>query len=421
VDRNDPFVRAFALIAFVGIVAGATALAYGAIGTQDIPVDLDPVVERRTTGPGLDVAFPVTVRSTTDTGLPLNLSVSAPRGLTAEAPPTIRAPADGGSGFWVNVSVAEDPPLGKRAVELKVSTSDGTRVLALPVTVEDTSDVVDRGETARVQYVGRYPNGSVFATNVEAIDKSSMPKADRYSSPNYDPLPVPTNPEASFIPGFKDGVVGVGVGHDVTLDLSPSEAYGNTTERVTEPRDENITRIINERRLFNVSRSNLQQQGLINATSEEGDTIDVGQPPQVRTYRITFLNDTVVELLLDVEEGDRQTHHTQWPNSSVAVDVNETRVRYRVDPPHEAGGEAFTWHERWPNATTVRRIGDENITLRHSPEVGTTYNRTVSQTEVEHTVVELTEDSIVATRPNPSPLAGQPLVFDVSIIEAQSG
>lgn len=416
-DRNDPLLRAFALIAFVAVLAGATAVAYQAIQIEGLPVDVNSVVARRTTGPGMDVAYPVTVASTTGTTQRLNVSVKAPAGVTADAPDVIRAPPGNGTGFWVEASVAEDPRLGDHTVQLRLSSGNTTRVVGLPLTVEDPRKVVQRGDTARVKYVGRYPNGSVFATNVRAVDKSAIPKAPRYSSPSYNPITVPTGPNATFISGFKKGIVGVGIGHDVSLHLEPGEAYGNETVRVTRPRTENISRFITEPRVFNLSRRSLAQQGFVNQSSEEGDRITLGQPPRVRVYRITFLNDTRVRLILEVEEGDRQTHHPQWPNSSVAVKVNDTHVRYRVDPPYQVGGEAFTWHDYWPNATVVARIGNENITLRHTPEVGSTYNKSVQGKTLKHTVVAVTEDAIVARRPNPAPLAGQTVIFDVTVLK----
>lgn len=416
--QDSPILRAFALVLFVGLVAGATAIAYDVIERPGLPVQANPVIANRTTGPGNTVAFPIAVSSLGEEPVTVSNRVGAAGGLSAEAPATVEAPPGNGTGFWVNVTVPEDVEPGTHDVRLVLAAQGASRTLSLPVRVEEPLEVVDRGETARVTYVGRFPNGSLFATNVEAVDKSPLPRHNRYSSPSYGPIEVPTGPDASFIEGFREGLVGVGVGHDVTLTLPPSLAYGNATERVEEPRTEQIDRTLEERRVFNLSRQRLAQQGFVNESSQEGDVITVGPPDRQRHYIITFLNETRVELTADVEEGDIWTHYQQWPDSSVAVDVNETRIKYRVDPPVEEG-EEFTWYDYWPNATVVSELGQENITLRHSPDVGTTY--TVSgqgQRPVEHTVVDVREDVILAERQNTAPLAGKTIVFDVHVLSS---
>lgn len=413
--RDSPAFRIFALAVFVALLAGATALAYEVIERPGLPVQADPIIGNRTTGPGHDVAFPVAVRSLRDDPISVTLTAGAPPGLTATAPDTVEAPPGNGTGFWVHVSVTEDATLGTHDVALTLASGGASRVIELPVRVEDPEEVVDRGETARVSYVGRFPNGTVFATNVRAIDESPLPRHSRYSAPNFEPIQVPTGASASFIEGFRNGVVGLGIGHDATLTLEPHEAYGNATERVETPRTEDVSRIITERRVFNLSRQRLSQQGFVNESSEQGDVITVGPEDRQRHYIITFLNETRVELTADVEEGDTWTHYQQWPGSSVVVDVNETRIKYRVDPPVDVG-EEFTWYSYWPNATVVTEVGQENITLRHSPDVGLTYNKSVRRGQtVQHTVVAVREDVIVSERPNRAPLAGETIIFDVHV------
>lgn len=415
--RDSPAFRIFALAVFLALLSGATVLAYEVIERPGMPVQVNPVIDNRTTAPGNDVSFPVSVSSLQ--GGPVTVSVTAggPSGVSADAPATVEAPAGNGTGFWVEVGLDEDVEPGTRDVGLRLAAGGASRTITLPVEVREPDDVVERGETARVSYVGRFPNGSVFATNVQAIDESPLPRHPRYSSPSYDPIQVPTGPDAGFIEGFREGVVGAGIGHDVTLTLPPELAYGNATEEVEDPRLEDVDRILEENRVFNISRQRLTQQGFVNESSEEGDVITVGPPDRQRHYIITFLNETRVELTADVEEGDTWTHYEQWPGSSTAVDVNETRIQYRVDPTVEEG-EEFTWYDYWPNATTVAEVGEENITLRHSPEEGLTYTRDVQGQPVEHTVAEVREDVVVSERANNAPLAGETILFDVHVFSA---
>lgn len=418
-DPENPAVRVVALVAFVGLLAGATALAYGAIEAPGLEAQASPVIPNKTTAPGQTVSFPVVARSTAGETLTLALTATGEAGIEAAAPSTIEAPTGNGTGFWVEATVPEDAPTGTHEVRVNLAEGGSAKRVTLEVDVQKPGIVVERGDTARVKFVGRFPDGRVFGTNVGPVDQAikggSLPAHERYSAPNTEPIEVPTGDDASFIEGFREGVVGVGVGHSTTLTLGPEEAYGNESVRETVNRTETITRIIEQPRVFNLSRDRLAQEGVVNETSEEGDNITAGSGEQARVYQITFLNETRVELTFLVEEGDRRTHYQQWPRSSVAADVNETHVTYRVDPPYEPG-EEFTWHDYWPNATTIQEMNDEEITLRHSPEEGLTYTKTVQRSPVEHTVLELREDEILVERENPAPLAGRTLVFDVDVV-----
>jgi FKBP-type peptidyl-prolyl cis-trans isomerase 2 len=400
--------RVLALVAFVGLVAGATALAYDAIERRGLPAQVDPVVENRTTSPGHDVAFPVVVRSAQETPVDLAPSVSAPEGMTASVPGPVTAPTGNGTGFWVTVTVGPDAPTGTDDVRLTLAGGGASRVVTLPVTVEEPDEVIQQGETAEVDYVGRFPNGTLFATNVADIAESSLPRNPRFAT-SQGILQVPTGPDASFIEGFKEGVVGVGVGHDVTLTLPPAKAYGNETVTEERSRTEEIDRTRWDRRVFEVSRDAAEQRNYVNASSEEGDIVNVAS----RAFEITHLNVTHVELTWALEKGDRFTHIQAWPNSSVAQEFNETHVRFRIQPPEDGG--PYTWHRHWPNATTIESVDSETLTIEHTPEVGVTWTEQVGRRSAQHEVTEVRTEAIVVERENTAPFAGETLIFDVSV------
>jgi FKBP-type peptidyl-prolyl cis-trans isomerase 2 len=392
---------------------------------NDSALALDALADRRITAPGGTVAFPLTVGpNATDAGY----DDVAPEVVEAEGGITTRstgaaALAPNGTGFFVHASVPDDAAEDVYNLTLRARADDTVGPHAtVQVHVTDPDDQVDSGEQVQAGYVGRFVNGTVFATSQSTIDASPIPKATFYQGGGpFQPLNVTVGPNAQFIEGFNEGLVGVGVGHNASFLVPPSKGYGNATTTDATARNETINRTITQERVFNLSRQRLQRQGLINESHERGDTIDVGQGPQAQTYRLTFLNETQVELTLEVEEGDTRAHYDQWPNSSEAVMVNDTHVEYYVTPTVDLC-EKFTWQEGWENASMIINATEENLTIQHTPDVGTKYtpqSRFPGQSSAERTVIEVEAEEIVYREPNQHPLAGKTLVFDVSVFSAE--
>lgn len=392
-------------------------------GDGDAALALDAIATERTTAPGNTVAFPLAVGPNATSVGQGNLTVAATDAgdLEVDAPDPVSL-RENGTGVFLTVHVPEGTDTGDHTVSVEAQVGEAAGpTLDLTVHVEEPDDVVDDGERVSVDYVGRFANGSIFATSIEALNSSAHPKAGIYTGGNHEPLNVTVGPNAPFIQGFNDGIVGLGVGHDASLEVPPGQGYGNATTTETEPRRETLDRVITEDRVFNISRERVAQQGLVNESSEEGDHVTVGSGGQASTYNITFLNETRVELTLVVEEGDIKTHYPQWPDSSEAQSVNETHVEWYVTPTTDEG-EDFTYHSYWPNATRLVEITNDTIVLEHTPEEGLTYSPGAApggQEAPTRTVVEVNEDEIVVEEENPHPLAGKTLVFDVTVLSAE--
>ncbi len=100
------------------------------------------------------------------------------------------------------------------------------------------------GDTVKVDYVGRFQNGTIFDTNIVTVART----AGIYD-PNraYTPLVV-TIGEGKVVPGFENALVGMKEGETKTVTVPPDQAYGNrsagkvlSTSRVMElPRSTSV-------------------------------------------------------------------------------------------------------------------------------------------------------------------------------------
>ncbi|MCM5662833.1 peptidylprolyl isomerase [Galbibacter mesophilus] len=83
------------------------------------------------------------------------------------------------------------------------------------------------GQTALVEYTGYFEDGNIF-------DTSSMEIAEKFGNVNpgkrdrgmYQPAPMPISPDATIIPGFKEGLMMMKVGDKVRLFIPSYLAYG---------------------------------------------------------------------------------------------------------------------------------------------------------------------------------------------------
>jgi FKBP-type peptidyl-prolyl cis-trans isomerase 2 len=88
------------------------------------------------------------------------------------------------------------------------------------------ANVVAAGDTIVVNYVGKFEDGKVFDTSLEAVAKES----DLYNEMRtYEPLSFPVG-AGQMIPGFDKGVVGMKKGEKKSITITPAEGYGEIRE-----------------------------------------------------------------------------------------------------------------------------------------------------------------------------------------------
>ena len=77
------------------------------------------------------------------------------------------------------------------------------------------------GDTVSVNYIGKLTNGKLFDTSI----KEEAQKAGFPLRPSYSPLSFKVG-AGQMIPGFDAGVVGMKIGEEKTVTLTPAQAYG---------------------------------------------------------------------------------------------------------------------------------------------------------------------------------------------------
>lgn len=95
---------------------------------------------------------------------------------------------------------------------------------------ESSSDVVEVGQTIKVNYIGKLLDGRVFDTSLVSVanDDAAYPKTLSFakrSNSSYVPLSFEVG-AGKMISGFDAAVIGMKVGETKTVTLTPDKAYG---------------------------------------------------------------------------------------------------------------------------------------------------------------------------------------------------
>jgi FKBP-type peptidyl-prolyl cis-trans isomerase 2 len=115
-----------------------------------------------------------------------------------------------------------------------VMLSASTLVIVLYQGNQDETNKKNRavatGDTVKVDYIGKLSDGRVFDTSLASVaNDAGVPKSLVFSlrtNSSYTPLSF-TVGSGSLIAGFNNAVVGMKVGETKTVDIPPSEGYGN--------------------------------------------------------------------------------------------------------------------------------------------------------------------------------------------------
>ncbi|NJO00720.1 MAG: peptidylprolyl isomerase [Bacteroidia bacterium] len=107
--------------------------------------------------------------------------------------------------------------------------------------------VAKEGDTVKVHYTGKYTDGQIFD-----------------SSLNREPLQFDLG-KGQMIQGFEQAVLGMGVGEDKTINISPESAYGQHREDMVFPVDRSEI----------PEHIDLQVGMQLNAQTQQGESIQV--------------------------------------------------------------------------------------------------------------------------------------------------
>jgi peptidyl-prolyl cis-trans isomerase B (cyclophilin B) len=91
--------------------------------------------------------------------------------------------------------------------------------------------MIGAGDRVRVEYVGRFEDGTVFATS-----DGDLAAEQGLADDDAEPTPLTFTVGASeVIEGLEEGVVGLSVGDEETIRVPPEDAYGeHDPERIRE-------------------------------------------------------------------------------------------------------------------------------------------------------------------------------------------
>lgn len=334
----------------------------------------------------------------------LVLSVADADGLNVTLPERFHHNGSAAAG-WIGLGAPLEAS-GARAVVVDVAGAAQQRI-TIPVDLDAGGQTIGVGAIALVDYTLRSADGTLAETTQGDVEASPLGRADVYQpAPQHEPQPLALSPQ-QLPPILLDPLTALAVGQTVTISLP--DYYGPLHEEHERPREEALERHRETPRYETVDRQEALQSGIIDESTQEGDTLDAGG----FTYRVETLNETTLRVELDADEGDRVTLYDAWPEATTVQLRDATTVVFRTDPPDDG---SFTWNPGWPDATTVAELTDEWITLRHSPAEGTRYMAQTQQGPREHEIVSVGDNVIIINETNPNPMAGQTFYLEVTMV-----
>lgn len=431
-------VKALALLVFLAALAGATYGVQQVLGDnvagQLVSASL-PHEALNATG-GHAVTYVVVVQNrdavARDTGVVLS-------GDGLEGRSQVRTvPASGNATFFVTLDVPADLAQGEHALRLTLVDAQGEtlreREDAAVLAVLAPAPGYEPGDSVTTRWTGRIAaTGRVFETNDPALLRANL---DGTSTFRFSPNPFPSRGPQP-LPGVQSGMEGMQAGESRTFTVPAAQAYGNATMEQRVPREESLPRLFTftddcsaedeaEGRCSAISRvvgraeiaRYLESTGQgDNTTIQEGATFNLTQGPNVFVERISDVTDTDARITLVLEEGDAFTFYPYWPNGTVVTEANATHAVLTTTPT-TSQDEGITMRAAWPEMTHVVEVTDTEIIVRHSPPVGYSYTSPggIGQTPTQVTVSQVTEDEVVLSAPSNDPVAGQDVIFDVTLL-----
>ncbi len=290
---------------------------------------------------------------------------------------------------------------------------------------------VEKGDTVKVDYVGKLQDGTVFDTSI--LDEAK--NADIYNEERiYEPLTLKVG-DGSTIPGFENGLLGMKEGQTKTISIPPEQAYGVedpnlkfTQTKILEeiPKTQEITRFEEIPKTFQATVSSFVtrygQQPVVGMVVDladwpgqvvqvTGTDVVIEHKPEVgksitnevTTLTITEIKDSSIVLRYDPKVGDLLP--TEIGNLMV-LEVTDTIMKVEAMPQKQI--------ETVFGIANVVESEDKYL-IRVNPKVGDTI---VYQNQMGE-VVEVTADSFVVDFNHP--LAGETLYFTVTTIIIEKG
>lgn len=421
---RDLGLRAAAFLAFVALLAGSVWAAYAFLAVEG--AEVRPLDDAYTVGAGRAFTVPYTLLNSGSNDADLRLVVTDALGATFRASDAAHALGSfEENAGWLTLEVPANAAPGDHLLEIAAVDADGARLGAATVTVRvlAAEGGVAAGERVGVWYVGRFEDGRIFRTNVQAIAEGPWPKAPGFrADPAWTPFVVAAGPATDTVPGLGVAVVGLHPGETRTVVVPPEDGYGPEWFNQTVPRDVELRReAVVPLPVRTIQRATWERHITTTGQGDPGsyaanDTFEIYDELNTYLARLVSLTPQSVAYRFELNLGEKYTFFGFWPNASEVVALNETTAVLRTTPNTEPD-ERFTYFRPWPNMTYVKSIDDETIVIRSDVPEGFVYDvpGAEGQPDTRLRVARLTDTEIVVETRNPEDLAGRTLVFDVTL------
>jgi peptidyl-prolyl cis-trans isomerase B (cyclophilin B) len=141
---------------------------------------------------------------------------------------------------------------------------------------------VKKGDTVKVEYVGRYDDGDVFDSSREEV---AVEAEIAHPNREYEPLEFEVG-AGEVVQGFDEGVVGMEEGEDKEITVPPEKGYGERSE-------ENVVEY--EREEFRESLGEEPEVGMhIHTEEAHGDIVEVEGDTVVVDFNHELAGETLV-------------------------------------------------------------------------------------------------------------------------------
>lgn len=253
-------------------------------------------------------------------------------------------------------------------------------------------DVVSKGDTVSVDYVGTLEDGTVFDSSLEEFAKKV--KGYTPGARKYEPLTF-TVGAGQMIKGFDAWVVGMKLGEKKTLTIAPKDAYGEayTEQDVAAKYFQDIFTETVPRDNF---KDTVTQVVPLSALGDKAKGLTVGQI---------------------IEAGSTKAKVTKIEGENVTVDIENSQNPFYQKK--LAVGLKSTFEG---NTITVKALTDTGVTVEVVNKANPFYGKKIKEGMEGSTpnggkikILKITADTITIGVPNTHELAGKTLKFDVEI------
>lgn len=257
-------------------------------------------------------------------------------------------------------------------------------------------EVVAKGDTVEVDYVGTLEDGTVFDSSLEEFAK----KTKNYTPGGHEYKPLSfTVGAGQMIKGFDAGVVGMKKGEKKTLVIAPKDAYGEAfTEQVVPAKY--FQDVFTETVPRDNFKDTVTQTVPLSALGEKGKDLVVGKV---------------------IEAGSVKAKVTKIEGDNVTVDIDNTQNPFYGKKIAVGLKSVFEG-----NNVTVKKMTDKEVVLEVVNKVNPFYGKKIKEgmegalaNGKKMKILKIEKDNVTIGVPNTHELAGKTLKFDVEIKSIQ--